>query len=94
MVLTAYSPLGHGNLLKNPALQTIADKHQATVAQICIAWLLQQHCVVIPKASSEARLAENLATLQLVLDEEDVAIIASLPKHHRYFNPPFAPEWD
>jgi diketogulonate reductase-like aldo/keto reductase len=36
-LLTAYSPLGHGNLLKNERLASLAEKHHATVAQICIA---------------------------------------------------------
>ena len=94
IVITAYSPLGHGNLLNNQTLQMIADKHGASVAQICIAWLLQQGCVVIPKASSVGRLKENFDAQTLELDEEDFAMIASLPKHHRYIDPPFAPEWD
>jgi 2,5-diketo-D-gluconate reductase B len=92
--LTAYSPLGHGHLLKEAALLPIAEKHTASVAQICIARLLQQGCIVIPKASSEKRLQENFEAQHLVLDEEDLAIIASLPKNHRYINPPFAPKWD
>jgi 2,5-diketo-D-gluconate reductase B len=37
---------------------------------------------------------ENLVSLSLTLDEEDVAVIAALPKTYRYMNPPFAPEWD
>jgi hypothetical protein len=28
------------------------------------------------------------------LDNEDLEIIANLPKNHRYINPPFAPKWD
>jgi 2,5-diketo-D-gluconate reductase B len=80
--------------LKEPALLPIAEKHTASVAQICIAWLLQQGCIVIPKASSEKRLKENFEAQNLVLDAEDLDIIASLPKNHRYINPPFAPKWD
>jgi 2,5-diketo-D-gluconate reductase B len=93
-VLTAYSPLGHGHLLKEARLLPLAEKHQASVAQICIAWLLHQGAIVIPKASTEARLAENFAAQQLKLDEKDLQMIATLPNNHRYFNPPFAPQWD
>lgn len=42
ILLTAYSPLGHGNLLKDPTIQSLAKKHQVSAAQICITWLLQQ----------------------------------------------------
>jgi diketogulonate reductase-like aldo/keto reductase len=94
ILITAYSPLGHGHLLKDKRLFPIAEKHSVSVAQICIAWLLQQGSIVIPKASSEERLAENFASQGLLLDEEDLAVIASLPKHHRYVNPPVAPIWD
>jgi 2,5-diketo-D-gluconate reductase B len=94
ILLTAYSPLGHGNLLKNQTLQALAEKHSASVAQICIAWLLHQGAIVIPKASATVRLEENFAAQQLVLDEEDLQIIATLPKNHRYINPSFAPAWD
>lgn len=92
--ITAYSPLGHGNLLKNQTLISIADKHWVSVAQVCIAWLLQQWCVVIPKASTRERLQDNFDAQKLVLDTEDLEIIAQLPKDHRYINPPFAPKWD
>jgi 2,5-diketo-D-gluconate reductase B len=94
ILITAYSPLGHGHLLKNEALWGIAEKHSVSVAQVCIAWLLQQGCIVIPKASSEERLTENFTAQVLVLDEEDLAVIVSLPKNHRYINPPVAPQWD
>ena len=94
MKLTAYSPLGHGNLLKNQMLFEIAQKHKVSVAQICIVLLLQEGCVVIPKASSVERLKENFEAQDVMLDEEDLERIASLPKGHRYINPPFAPEWD
>jgi 2,5-diketo-D-gluconate reductase B len=86
--------LGHGNLLKNQSLQIIADKYWVSIAQVCIAWLLQQGCVVIPKTSNRKRLQENFDAQDLVLDNEDLEIIANLPKNHRYINPPFAPKWD
>ena len=64
------------------------------MAQVCIAWLLQQGRIVIPKASSKERLQENFDAQTFMLDEEALELIAQLPKHHRYVSPPFAPEWD
>gem|GEM_PF-2240370 len=40
--IVAYSPLGHGHLLKNPTIITITKKHQANPAQICLARCLSQ----------------------------------------------------
>lgn len=42
LTLVAYSPLGHGKLLKNPSLEAIAKKHGKSVAQVCLAWCLQK----------------------------------------------------
>ena len=94
MVVTAYSPLGHGNLLKNQVLLEIAEKHGVSVAQVCIAWLLQEGVVVIPKARTVDKLKDNFEAQHLILDVEDLKNIALLPKDHRYIDPPFAPEWD
>lgn len=92
--LTAYSPLGHGNLLRNASLKVLADKYWVSVAQICIAWLLQQNCIVIPKASTFEKLQDNFQAKNLILDSEDLELIAKLPKTYRYIDPPFAPDWD
>lgn len=94
MDLVAYSPLGHGNVLNNPTLQDIAIKYKVSVAQICIAWCLSKGVFVIPKASSSARLQENLAAEHLFLMQGDIEKIDQLPKHYRYCNPPFALSWD
>ncbi|GHW02978.1 hypothetical protein AGMMS50249_7640 [candidate division SR1 bacterium] len=95
MLITAYSPLGHGHLLSNETLQKIADKHSASIAQICIARLLQQRCVVIPKASARERIQENFNAQKIVLDVEDLKMIDTLPKSHRYVTPPLiSPKWN
>lgn len=100
LTLTAYSPLAHGKILDHPVLNAIASKHSAllwkliTPAQVCIARCLSLWCRVIPKANSFERLQQNRNAQFLQLDAEDLEMIASLPKHFRYCNPPFAPKWD
>lgn len=74
--LVAYSPLAKGTVTDVPALQPIAEKHDATPAQVSLAWLLSKESVsVIPKASSEPHIRENLGALDLELDDEDIAQI-------------------
>ncbi|RJF65658.1 aldo/keto reductase [Rhodopseudomonas palustris] len=93
--LTAYAPLAQGRLASFPELQLLAEKHGATAAQIALAWLLEQDCVMaIPKARSEASQRSNLGALDIRLDQDDRAIIAKLPKDQRFVNPTFAPKWD
>ena len=77
--LMAYSPLDQGGaLLRSPVLEEIADKHQATPAQIALAWLLHQPgTVVIPKTSNSRRVAENLGAVDVVLDAADLEALDS-----------------
>lgn len=69
----AYSPVEQGRLLRHPTLQTIAQQHGASAAQIAIAWLLrQEQMIVIPKSSSSSHVEENRAALDLKLSVNDL----------------------
>jgi diketogulonate reductase-like aldo/keto reductase len=72
--IMAYSPVGHsGQLLRNPALKKIAQSHDATPAQIALAWMLRQPDVIaIPKASTETHVRDNAASLKIKLTKEDM----------------------
>lgn len=73
--LMAYSPVGQGGkLLRSPALASVAQRHEATPAQVAIAWTLRRPNVIsIPKAGDIAHLRENAAAAGLVLTPEDLA---------------------
>jgi diketogulonate reductase-like aldo/keto reductase len=81
ILLMAYSPLESSRkeqerLLAEPALQAVAARHQATPAQIALAWLLRKDGVMpIPKATSEAHVRANAAAMTLRLDQEDLALL-------------------
>ena len=94
MALTAYSPLGRGEVAAHPTILRIAERHGVAGGQVALAWLMAQPGVaMVPKAASAPRQAENLGALDLVLDEADLAAIAALPKDQRFVNPDFAPDW-
>ena len=77
----AWSPLGQGGeLLQDPAVASIAAKHQATPAQVVIAWHLAIGNVVIPKSVTESRIKENFAALEVSLDADDVDAINALDR--------------
>jgi len=76
--VTAYSPLAQGALGRNGELAKIGARYDATPAQVALRWLTQQGIAVIPKASSQARLAENLAAQQLTLSDSDLALLGRL----------------
>lgn len=92
--IIAYSPLWHGHLLKNPLLEELAAEEQVSVAQLCIAYIIEKWCICIPKSSSKERLLENYHAKEIHLSEKSISIIDSMTKNHRYNNPPFAPDWE
>ncbi len=73
----AYSPIGQaGRLLRSAALRDVAKRHEATPAQIAIAWGLRHpHMISIPKAVDPAHVRQNAAAGEIVLTEADLAAI-------------------
>ncbi len=77
----AWSPLGQGGeLLQSPIIGQIAAKHDATPAQVIIAWHLAIGNVVIPKSVTESRIRENYAALDVTIDETDIQAINGLDR--------------
>jgi len=75
----AWSPLARGGeLLIDSRLNTIANKHGKSVAQVILRWHVQSGRVVFPKSVTPARIAENAAVFDFVLDADDMAVIATL----------------
>jgi 2,5-diketo-D-gluconate reductase A len=80
----AWSPLGQGGeLLDDAVIAAIAAKHQATPAQVVIAWHLAIGNVVIPKSVTESRIRENFAALDVALDADDISAINGLDRTAR-----------
>ena len=83
--LVAYSPLAKGDVAEVPALREVAEKHDATPAQVALAWLTaKENVVAIPKSASEDHIRENLAARELSLDDEDVATVDAIDREKRY----------
>lgn len=62
-ILTAFSASltfsGETNLLEQPWMKTIAERHKKTPAQVLLRYLIQRHIVVQPKSSMPSRIKEN-----------------------------------
>ncbi len=86
IALIAYAPLGSGShvMLEDETIRTIAEKNKATPAQILLAWNMQRGVAVIPKAVQEPHLKENIAALNVELDEHDMQEITALNKSERF----------
>lgn len=93
--ITSYMTLAYGEVLKDPVIKAIADRHGATSAQVTLAWAMQLGYSVIPSSTKPANLESNLKARTLTLSEEDMAQIAALDRGHRLTNPQsVAPKWD
>lgn len=94
--LTAYSPLGSGDrikemkaenepsLLEEPVIKKIAEKHSATPGQILISWSVERGTAVIPKSTSKGHIISNLESEKIHLDSQDMEEITKLDRHFRY----------
>jgi len=89
--LVAYSPLARGDVFDVPELQAIADDHDASAAQVSLAWLRQQGVTAIPKATSEAHIRDNWQSLSLSLSDEEIEKIESIEQTGRRVDPSFGP---
>ena len=79
IVTESWSPLASGGeLLREPVLAGIGERHGRTPAQVVLRWHVQQGLVTFPKASSRGRLVENLDVFGFALTDEDLAGIATL----------------
>ncbi|KAG0994471.1 hypothetical protein G6F28_005705 [Rhizopus arrhizus] len=78
IVVTAYSPLGSTNspFLKDEKIAKIAEKYNATPAQILISWGIQRGCSVIPKSVTPSRIISNFKDVEL--NEEDFKALNTL----------------
>jgi diketogulonate reductase-like aldo/keto reductase len=82
----AYSPIEQGRLLEHPALQPIAQRHDATPAQIALAWVLQHDGVAaIPRAGTLSHVRQNAAARDIKLTGNDLHDL------DRAFPPPTRP---
>eukprot|EP01138_Halocafeteria_seosinensis_P013906 gb/GECG01014199.1/.p1 GENE.gb/GECG01014199.1/~~gb/GECG01014199.1/.p1 ORF type:complete len:349 (+),score=44.16 gb/GECG01014199.1/:1-1047(+) len=105
IAVIAYAPLGSPDrpdfyrestddiLLENDIIVSIATKHDCTPAQILIRFAIERGTAVIPKSVTPARIDENIQSLKIELDMEDMEKLKILDVHLRYLKGAmFAPE--
>ena len=76
----AWAPFAEGrnNLFQNPVLAQIAEKHGKSIGQVVLRWLVQRGIPALAKTVRRERMAENLDVFDFVLDDADIAGIATL----------------
>lgn len=93
--VTSYMTLAYGEVLNDPLIQQIAERLQATPAQVTLAWAMQSGYAVIPSSTKRANLLSNLGATALTLSDTDMMHIATLDRGYRLTSPTgIAPQWD
>ncbi|WMY73618.1 2,5-didehydrogluconate reductase DkgB [Buttiauxella selenatireducens] len=93
--VTSYMTLAYGKALADEVIGRIAKKHDATPAQVILAWAMAQGYSVIPSSTKRENLQSNLQAQTLTLDVDDLAAIAALDCNDRLVSPEgLAPDWD
>ena len=71
ILVEAYSPMGHGEILHNPDIVAIAERYDVTVPQLCIRYTLQLGAVSLPKTANPEHMRSN-AQVDFTISAEDM----------------------
>lgn len=75
----AYSPIAHGEALKNPAIVKMAEKYGVSAAQLCIRYAIQLGTVALPKTADPGHMKSN-ADVDFVISEEDMQTLLHMER--------------
>ncbi len=90
--MIVYTPLAKSDVTEVPELRAVAERHDATPAQVALAWLLEKPATAaVPKSATPAHIRENYGAVDLELDPADVACIDGIDRECRYVDPEAAP---
>lgn len=79
ILVEAYSPFGHGDMLHNGEVQRIAERNHVSVTQLAVRYLLQLGLLPLPKASSIEHMRQN-ADVDFVIGDEDMTQLRNITK--------------
>lgn len=88
IAVTAWSPLGRGNVLNDVTIQAIAKQYEVTPAQVILRWHLQHDVIIIPKSVTPSRIKENAELFHFELSNETMAQLDALNREERFGQDP------
>ena len=83
ILVEAYAPVAHGEALKNPAIDAMAEKYKVTIPQLCIRYCLQLGTVALPKTANPEHMKVN-STLDFEISAADMDTLLKFEKIHDY----------
>lgn len=83
ILVEAYSPIGHGELLKNESIKQLAEKYNVAVAQIGIRYCLQLGLLPLPKTADPKHMRTN-SELEFVISDADLELLKNMQQIEHY----------
>lgn len=83
IVMEAYSPVAHGEALKNPKIAEMAAKYGVTIPQLCIRYDLQLGMITLPKTANTEHMKSN-ADVDFEISSEDMEALKHAERIHDY----------
>ncbi|NUS92367.1 MAG: aldo/keto reductase [Nocardia sp.] len=77
ILVEAYSPIAHGEILHNPDIAAMADRYGVSVAQLCIRYTVQLGTVSLPKTANPDHMRSN-ARLDFEITDDDMDVLRTL----------------
>lgn len=90
MVIEAYSPIAHGEALKNREIDKMAKKYDVTIPQLCIRYDIQLGMIVLPKAKNPEHMKTN-ASIDFLISKEDMDTLKHIERIKDYGEHSFFP---
>ncbi|WP_119388596.1 aldo/keto reductase [Taklimakanibacter lacteus] len=96
IVLSAYSPLGRGAVLKDPAVVEVSKRLGRPPSEIALRWIVQQGVVALPMTTKTENAKSNMRIFDFELSPADMAKLTQASKQNRRLISPtgWAPKWD
>ena len=85
MLVEAYSPIGHGELMKNENIKKIADKYNVSIPQLSIRYCLELGLLPLPKSSNPDHINSN-SDVDFRISEEDMMTLKNMKQIEDYGN--------
>lgn len=83
ILIEAYSPIAHGEMLKNEVVSGIAKRYNVSVAQLCIRYCLQLNTLPLPKTANPEHMRIN-ADVDFDISEADMEVLKNIDPIENY----------
>lgn len=85
ILVEAYSPVAHGEMLQNKQIKQMADKYQVSIPQLAIRYCLELGTLPLPKSENPEHIANN-ADVDFKISAADLQVLKKFPRFENYGN--------